>query len=163
MLPELLELPLITHHLSFMPIPVVCAIIVREARVLLAQRPEGKHLALKWEFPGGKVEPGELPENALIRELYEELACAVKIIAALPASEHTYDRGTIQMLPFVCELVDQVMPAAQEHAALAWVTLEDITSYDLAAADWPVVDALRAWWGRRTQRPSLVPQGRLVP
>lgn len=133
-----------------MPIPVVCAILVREDRLLLAQRPEGKHLALKWEFPGGKVETGEEPAAALIRELQEELGCTVGIVAALARSEHTYDRGTIEMIPFVCELLaNSAEPAAHEHAAIVWVTLDQIAGYDLAPADWPVVEALKQWWGQR--------------
>ena len=133
-----------------MPIPVVCAILVREDRLLLAQRPEGKHLALKWEFPGGKVEPGEEPAAALIRELQEELGCSVNIVAALQRSEHTYDRGTIEMIPFVCELnASSAEPAAHEHAAIVWVTIDQIEGYDLAPADWPVVEALKKWWVSR--------------
>lgn len=133
-----------------MPIPVVCAILVREDRLLLAQRPAGKHLALKWEFPGGKVEPGEEPAAALIRELQEELGCTVRIVAALERSEHTYDRGTIEMIPFVCELnASSAEPVAQEHAAIAWVTLDEVAGFDLAPADWPVVEVLREWWASR--------------
>ncbi len=133
-----------------MPIPVVCAILVREDRLLLAQRPEGKHLALKWEFPGGKVEPGEEPAAALIRELQEELDCTVDIVAALPRSVHTYDRGTIEMIPFVCALnANSTEPVAQEHAAIAWVTLDAVAGFDLAPADWPVVEALKEWWASR--------------
>lgn len=137
-----------------MPIPVVCAIIVRDDLILLAQRPAGKHLALKWEFPGGKVEAGEEPTSALIRELKEELGCEVCITAALQRSEHTYERGSIEMIPFVCELnANGHEPHAYEHAALAWVTLDEVASYDLAPADWPVVEAFKKWWGAGTPRP----------
>ena len=133
-----------------MPIPVVCAIIIRDNHILLAQRPEGKHLALKWEFPGGKVEPGEEPAAALIRELREEMGCTVDIVAALPRSEHSYDRGTIEMIPFVCALnANSTEPEAQEHAAIAWVTLDAVAGFDLAPADWPVVEALKEWWASR--------------
>jgi 8-oxo-dGTP diphosphatase len=136
-----------------MPIPVVCAIIIRDNHILLAQRPEGKHLALKWEFPGGKVEPGEEPAAALIRELREEMGCTVDIVAALPRSEHSYDRGTIEMIPFVCALNANIAePAAHEHAAIAWVTLDQIEGFDLAPADWPVVEALKKGWGQSTLR-----------
>ena len=125
-------------------IPVVCAILLRDDLILLAQRPEGKHLALKWEFPGGKVEPGEDPERAMVRELREELGCEVEIVAELPRSSHAYDRGVVEMIPFVCRLAEgSAEPHPQEHAALAWVTLEALTGYDLAPADWPVVEGLK--------------------
>ena len=124
-------------------IPVVCALIVRESRVLLAQRPPGKHLALKWEFPGGKVEPGEEAELALVREIREELDCEVEVVAALPRSLHDYERGRVEMIPFICRLAKgSAEPRACEHAALAWVTDDELGAYDLAPADWPV---LRAW------------------
>ena len=130
-----------------MPLPVVCAIILHSnGRVLLAQRPHGKHLAMKWEFPGGKVETGELAATALARELREELGCEVSILAELPHSLHTYDRGTIEMIPFICELLSSSPePHPHEHAALAWSSPEDLLKHDLAPADCPVVAAFHAW------------------
>ena len=126
-------------------IPVVCAILKRDDLILLAQRPAGKHLALKWEFPGGKVEAGEEPEAAMVRELREELGCEVEIVTALPRSSHAYERGVVEMIPFVCRLAEgSAEPHPHEHAALAWVTKEVLETYDLAAADWPVVEALKA-------------------
>ena len=126
-------------------IPVVCAILRRDDLILLAQRPEGKHLALKWEFPGGKVEPGEAPEHAMVRELREELGCDVEIVSALPRSSHAYERGVVEMIPFVCRLAHgSSEPHPHEHAALVWVTMEALETYDLAPADWPVVRALKA-------------------
>lgn len=125
-------------------IPVVCAILRRDDLFLLAQRPEGKHLALKWEFPGGKVEPGEDPQAAIIREIKEELGCDIEVEAALPRSSHTYERGTVEMIPFVCRLTNgSAQPHPHEHAAIHWVTLEALETYDLAPADWPVVEALK--------------------
>ena len=125
-------------------IPVVCAILRRDDLILLAQRPEGKHLALKWEFPGGKVEPSEAPEHAMIRELREELGCEVEIVAALPRSSHAYERGMVEMIPFVCRLVPgSPEPHPHEHAAIVWVTMAALETYDLAPADWPVVDVVR--------------------
>jgi len=127
-------------------IPVVCAILRRDDLILLAQRPAGKHLALKWEFPGGKVEAGEEPEAAMVRELREELGCEVEIVAGLPRSFHAYERGRVEMIPFVCLLAQgSAEPHPHEHAELAWVTMADIPSYDLAPADWPVVAALETW------------------
>src|ERR1043166_4134549 len=87
-------------------IPVVCAVIEdARGRVLVAQRPAHKHLALKWEFAGGKVEPGEAPAAALIREMKEELGCDIAIARPLPRFTHDYGTVVIEMIPFVCTLV----------------------------------------------------------
>ncbi len=114
--------------------------IEHEGRVLLAQRPVDKHLPLKWEFAGGKVEPGEEPAAAIIREIREELGCAVVITRALPRFPYDYTRVVIEMIPFVCVLAkDSPLPHAHEHVALAWVRADELTNYDLAAADLPVI------------------------
>ena len=126
------------------PLPVVCAVIVDDAgRVLVAQRPPHKHLALKWEFPGGKVELGESPEAALIRELREELGCEVAILRALPHSTHDYSSVVIEMIPFACRLAPgSPAPHPIEHLALRWIATGELRSLDLAPADLPVVAAL---------------------
>jgi 8-oxo-dGTP diphosphatase len=127
------------------PIPVVCAIIERAGGVLLAQRPARGHLSLKWEFPGGKVDPGESPEAALVREIDEELRCRIAGLRPLPRSRHTYDQTEIEMIPFVCTLAPgSPEPSLTEHVALAWVQPADFERYDLAAADRPVVRNYRA-------------------
>ena len=124
------------------PLLVVCALIERAGRVLLARRPPHKHLALKWEFPGGKVDCGETPEAALVRELREELGCNVTIQRPLPRFLHTYDRTTIEMIPFVCRLSPgSPEPHPLEHSALAWVPPRELSGFDLAAADLPVTEA----------------------
>jgi 8-oxo-dGTP diphosphatase len=126
------------------PIPVVCAVIEHEGRLLLAQRPAGKHLPLKWEFAGGKVEPGEEPAAAIIREIREELGCAVVITRALPRFLHDYTRVVIEMIPFVCVLAPgSPPPHPHEHVALAWVRPGELHTYDLAAADLPVIENYR--------------------
>ena len=121
---------------------VVCAIIVRreDGAVLLARRPVGKHLAGKWEFPGGKLEKGESKEMALQRELHEELGCRVTIVEALQCSQHTYKDGvSIKMFPMICEVVKGTAgPRALEHEEIQWVVVDRIGAYDLAAADVPV-------------------------
>ncbi len=131
------------------PIPVTCAVIVDHAgRVLLARRPPGKHLAGKWEFAGGKVESGEAPAAALIREIREELGCDIVVTAGLPEFDFDYGTVVIRMFPYVCHLESgSAGPRAHEHTALAWVTLSDLAGYDLAPADWPVVQAYRATLG----------------
>jgi 8-oxo-dGTP diphosphatase len=123
-------------------VEVVCAIIQRGEKVLLAQRPANKHLALKWEFPGGKVEPGESPWMALQRELQEELGCEVTAPTPLPTTDHDYEHLTARMIPFLCELgAGSPEPTAHEHIALAWVLLGEVAAYDLAEADKPVLEA----------------------
>ena len=128
------------------PLPVVAAVIEDAAgRVLVAQRPAHKHLARKWEFPGGKVEAGEAPVDALARELREELGIEIEIRRALPAFTHDYGRVVIAMLPFVCRLAPgSAAPHPHEHIALRWVTPAELTDVDLAAADWPIVASYRA-------------------
>ena len=127
------------------PLPVVCAIVTdASGRVLLAQRPAHKHLGLKWEFPGGKVEPDEAPEAALIREIREELGCAITLVRALPRFTHDYGAVVIEMIPFVCRLAaGSTAPHPHEHIALAWATIDVLDTYDLAPADLPVIAALR--------------------
>ncbi len=122
------------------PIPVVCAVIEHAGRVLLAQRPPDKHLPLKWEFAGGKVEPGEDPAAAIVREIREELGCDIAIVRALPRFNHDYTRVVIEMIPYVCVLTPTSPPPhAHEHVAMAWVAPDQLTTYDLAPADLPVI------------------------
>ena len=125
------------------PVPVVCAIILRGARILLAQRPPDKKLGGLWEFPGGKIESGESAEEALHRELQEELGCTVRIKTMLASIVHAYDWGCIELIPFVCELAaGSAEPHAHEHSALVWVESSDLGSYELAPADVPVAAGL---------------------
>jgi len=123
---------------------VTCGLIERDGRVLVAQRPPGKALAGKWEFPGGKVEPGEAPAACLVRELREELGVDVSIGAALPATVHRYSPTVraIRLLPFRCEIVAGE-PHAREHSALRWCTLAEVAALDLATADVPVLEEFR--------------------
>jgi 8-oxo-dGTP diphosphatase len=125
---------------STAPIPVVCALIEQGGSLLLAQRPAHKHLPLKWEFPGGKVEVGEAPAAAIIREIREELGCETVITHALPPFVHDYKTAIIEMIPFVCTLAPtSPPPRALEHVAITWAKPEELSHYDLAAADLPVI------------------------
>ena len=122
------------------PVPVVCALLAAQGRVLLAQRPAHKHLGLKWEFPGGKIEPDESPAAAIQRELHEELHCTVEVVRALPPFNHDYGAVVITLHPFVCRLAaGSPPPTPLEHVAVAWVRPDEIDAYDLAPADVPLL------------------------
>ncbi len=126
-------------------IPVSCAVIEdHSGQVLVAQRPAHKHLGLKWEFPGGKVDPGESPSAALLRELREELGCDAVILRPLPSFTHDYGDVHIEMFPFVCRLAPaSPAPHPYEHLALRWVPPSELGALDLATADFPVVASYR--------------------
>lgn len=127
------------------PVPVVCAIIERDGRVLIAQRPPNKLLPLKWEFAGGKVEAGEDADAAIVREIREELGCTILVRRALPPFDHDYGRVVIRMIPFLCILApDSPEPHPHEHVAIAWVRPDELPNYDLAAADIPLIAGLQA-------------------
>lgn len=136
-------------------IPVVAALIEKNGRVLVAQRPPHKAQGRKWEFPGGKVEPNEPPPAALQREIREELGVDTIIGAPLPPCRHDYGSVHITLLPYRCRLADaQAEPVPHEHIALRWVTPEELRQLDLAPADWPVVEA----WSAVHQRTETAPQ-----
>lgn len=128
------------------PVPVVAAVIVdQRGRLLLARRPAHKKLGLKWEFPGGKVEPGESPDAAVARELREELGVQIEGIEPLPRFTHDYGFAVIDMIPLRCRLAPgSPAPHPHEHVGLVWAELSELDGYDLAPADLPVVAALRA-------------------
>jgi 8-oxo-dGTP diphosphatase len=122
------------------------ALIDADGRVLLAQRPEGKSLAGLWEFPGGKVEPGESPEAALIRELHEELGIETwsSCLAPLTFASHAYDDFHLLMPLFACRRW-QGQAIAREGQVLKWVRPADLRSYPMPPADIPLIPILRDW------------------
>jgi 8-oxo-dGTP diphosphatase len=122
------------------------ALIDRDCRVLLAQRPEGKSMAGLWEFPGGKVEAGETPEAALIRELGEELGIDTwtSCLAPLAFASHAYPDFHLLMPLFACRKWEGV-PRPREHAALKWVAAGDLKTYPMPPADLPLLPMLRDW------------------
>ena len=121
-------------------IPVVCAVIERDGLVLCALRSEHMSLPRKWEFPGGKLELNELPEEALIREINEELNIEIKIIEALPIAEHAYvPEKIIQLIPFRCVIVSDETPIPNEHSELRWMKKDELLQLDWAGADVPIV------------------------
>jgi 8-oxo-dGTP diphosphatase len=119
------------------------ALVDADRRVLIAQRPEGKSLAGLWEFPGGKLEAGETPEAALIRELEEELGISTKSACLAPVSfaSHSYETFHLLMPLYVCRKW-QGTPVAREHAALKWVRPQALRDYPMPPADEPLVAAL---------------------
>ena len=122
------------------------ALIDVDGRVLLAQRPEGKEMAGLWEFPGGKVEPGETPEMALIRELQEELGINTwsSCLAPLAFASHSYDRFHLLMPLFACRKWEGT-PRSNEGQSLKWVRPNDLRNYPMPAADIPLIPVLRDW------------------
>lgn len=122
------------------------ALIDADGRILLAQRPEGKSLAGLWEFPGGKVEAGETPEAALIRELREELGIDTKAscLAPLTFASHSYDDFHLLMPLFACRRW-QGIPTPREGQTLAWVRAADLRNYPMPPADIPLIPILRDW------------------
>ncbi len=123
------------------PIPVCCALIVDQGKVMIARRPEDKHLGGEWEFPGGKIEPHEAPADALVREIQEELGCTIRITDSLEPIVHVYSRATIRLHAFVARLDrDSPPPHPQEHTALRWLDHEALAQAALAPADMPIVN-----------------------
>ena len=122
------------------------ALIDRDGRVLLAQRPDGKSMAGLWEFPGGKVEVGETPEAALIRELEEELGINTwrSCLAPLTFASHAYEDFHLLMPLFACRKWEG-LPQPRENQTLRWVHKQDLRSYDMPAADVPLIPILFDW------------------
>ena len=122
---------------------VAVALVDPDGRVLIAQRPEGKQLAGLWEFPGGKLEPGERPEDALIRELREELGIEVKApcLAPLTFASHAYPDFHLLMPLFICRRWEGFV-APLENQALKWVKPNDMRKYPMPPADEPLIPHL---------------------
>lgn len=129
---------------------VAAALVDAEGRVLIAQRPEGKMLGGLWEFPGGKVEPGESPETALIRELKEELDIDVTPDALTPFAfvSHAYETFHL-LMPLFLVTAWRGIPRAVEAPALAWAKPAALAAYPMPPADKPLLDKLIAWGGAR--------------
>jgi 8-oxo-dGTP diphosphatase len=121
---------------------VVCAIIEREERFLIARRSSGRHLAHKWEFPGGKVEPGESEVEALRRELLEELGVTVEMIERLTPVEHRYPDRSLRLIAFRCKIIEGA-PQAGEHEELRWIGIDEARDYDFPEADIPILAEYR--------------------
>ncbi len=120
-----------------------CAIVDADNRVLICQRPVGKALAGLWEFPGGKVENGETPEDCLIRELDEELGITTwkSCLAPLTFASHCYDDFHLLMPLFICRKWEGI-PSARESQQMKWVPANQLRDYEMPPADAPLIPAL---------------------
>lgn len=124
-------------------INVVGAVLLRDGLILAARRGDHMSLAGMWEFPGGKIEAGETPQEALRRELEEELLCRAEIGEHVETTEHEYDFGVVILTTFFCSLIGGE-PQLTEHAEIKWLPASELGELEWAPADIPAVDRLRA-------------------
>ena len=122
------------------------ALIDTDGRILLAKRPNGKYMSGLWEFPGGKVEPGETPEQALVRELFEELGIKTwnSCLAPLTFASHAYEKFHLLMPLFVCRKWEGIV-LPKEKQELKWVYSGELKNYPMPPADTPLIPILRDW------------------
>ncbi|MBC2368428.1 (deoxy)nucleoside triphosphate pyrophosphohydrolase [Listeria booriae] len=123
-------------------IHVVGAVIVQNEKILCAQRSSSSSLALQWEFPGGKIEVNETPQNALIREIQEEMDCEVSIGEQVEHTVYEYDFGIVHLTTFLCHLIHGE-PKLLEHHAIQWLLPSELDSLTWAPADIPAVQKLQ--------------------
>jgi 8-oxo-dGTP diphosphatase len=120
---------------------VVAALIEQQGRVLLSRRRPDQSLANCWEFPGGKVEPGESPAAALAREIREELGCSISVDQIYEVVFHAYETFDLYMLVYRCRITSGV-PQARQVAAVAWFAPAEIPQLQLPPADYPLAERL---------------------
>lgn len=122
-------------------IHVVGAVVVENGKILCAQRGPTKTLAYKWEFPGGKIEQGESPQEALWREINEEMQCNVEIGEQIEHTIYEYDFGIVHLTTYYCKLIEG-KPTLTEHIAIKWLSPDELASLDWAPADIPAIQKL---------------------
>ncbi len=123
-------------------IVVVGAVLVQNGKIFAAQRGPQMGLAGLWEFPGGKIEAGESPQEALIREIREELACEIQVNDFVTTTDHEYDFGIVSLTTYLCELIEGY-PRLAEHDDSKWLEASELFSVEWAPADVPAVEILQ--------------------
>lgn len=129
--------------MSFMKknIYVVGAVIIKNGKILCAQRSENTSLPNLWEFPGGKIEDGETPEEALRREIVEELDCNITVKDKVEHTVYEYDFGTVHLTTYLCYLLNDA-PVLLEHQAIKWLNPKELHTLEWAPADIPAINKL---------------------
>ena len=137
-----MEIQLETEQVE-MPLLVTAAVIFDGDKVLITRRPDGKRHPGFWEFPGGKVDPGESPEQALCRELREELDAEIEVNGIYEVVYHRYDWGPVLIMAYECQLISETLRnlGVAEHR---WILPRELTNFKILPADQPIIDRLNA-------------------
>lgn len=132
-------------------IHVACAIIEINGKVLCTQRSVSMSLPLKWEFPGGKIDHGESPQECLKRELREELGIEASVGQARPVITHDYPAFSVTLYPFMCEITSGII-VLHEHRAMVWLPVEELQTLDWAEADLPIISEYQEKFRRKKKK-----------